>query len=132
MPHSLDLQQARARNVPGGVAAGGDGQQRIARAVNDQCRRADPCEFRAAVAGGKDREQLPRRARRVIAAAGHALAHAAQKPWIRREARAADYAEQTDEVRDDGIDVAGVRPAQERAQCTRSCRARRAGCRSRP
>ncbi len=71
--------QPRAGNVVGGVLAGGERDQRIGVAVDDERRHRAGAQRLAAIAVGDDREHLPRLAeqvRRALPALDHQLARA--------------------------------------------------------
>src|SRR5271156_3943274 len=90
MPHAWNFDQLRPRDIRRRVAAGLDRHERIIRAVNDNRRRLDPFERRAAIAVDQCGSHLPGKARRIIRPLeilGHAPAYFL---FVSRIARAAD------------------------------------------
>src|SRR5215207_10232471 len=92
--------QLRPRDQARDVAAALDGQQRVFLAVQHQGRRLDRLQQIDAIAGGDDRQVLPRAALGIPAAVDVLLDEGAQGGLIRRITRAADHGAQLHAVPD--------------------------------
>lgn len=68
MPHAIDRQVRRVRDRGDGIATAIRQDERIIAAVNDECRRRDPRQTRAAIAGHRHCRDLAGRAARHMAA----------------------------------------------------------------
>ena len=119
-PMPLDDLEAAARNVARRVAPRRDGKQGVVAAVDDQRRRHDPMQQRTPVPGREYRQQLPRGARRMDAAADDPPQVVPQQLAVHGEPGAADHAEHAHVVLDQYLGVADARGAREdRAQRAR-------------
>jgi ribose/xylose/arabinose/galactoside ABC-type transport system permease subunit len=87
-----DHGKSRAGNVGGGVAAGGDSNERIVRPVQDQCRGADAAKRPDPAARRLDGDEMPGPPSRMMAAAKPALDLGAKLGIAGRVSRAADQA----------------------------------------
>ena len=128
VPHALDHLEATAPDVQRRVAPGGERNQRVVAAVDDERRRRDALQQRAAIPGREYRQQLARSARGVEAAAHDPPDVLPQQFAVHGESGAADHAEHADVVLDEGLGVAGAGRAREDQRAARvACRRTHAG-----